>query len=171
MESVKGCRKYFYWGSQKIGLITNIRRNNTEREVDCTIYNVKGSGAIYISERDGAVKGIVKVELIKGNSIKELEPLPNTKSYLETNLRFVQENDDQRTTIEILDLIEGGEGEEGELEDGGKGITLIRPEEKYKGATSNWFGIANSTKHDFKVKAYSERARQKGRKNINLKPL
>jgi len=48
-----------------------------------------------------------------------------------------------------------------ELEYGEERITLIEPKEtKSKGVGKNWFGVANSTEHKFKVKTYNERARQ-----------
>jgi len=111
LETVKGARTgyvypFYLWGSQEIGLIKNvIRINDTERQVKCESYNVEEDGDILLWTEGHEVK----VKLLHNNQSKDLEPLPNPKTYLEKDLDYIK-NKDHKTTTEILNLLEEGEG-------------------------------------------------------------
>jgi len=113
LEKVKGSREggpaYLLKGSQEIGLIKKvIRINDNERKVECISYDVKAHGKIFIWKTDDQME-IVQLGHINNEERENLEPLPNHKTYLEKDLEYIT---DDRSTTEILNLIERGEGEE-----------------------------------------------------------
>jgi len=111
IETAKGSRTgyvypFYLWGAQEIGLITNvIRINDNERQVKCESYKMEKDGHILLLTEGQEVK----VKLLHKNQRKDLEPLPNPKTYLEKDLEYIKK-EDHRTTTEILNLLEGEEG-------------------------------------------------------------
>lgn len=99
IKRVKVARKYYLRGSQKIGFIKRIWRNNSsEREVECTVYDVKTRGWILLFTRDGSEE----VQLTTDRKTEQLNPGPN-KIYQENVL---MSGDDSLTKESILDQIE-----------------------------------------------------------------
>jgi len=98
-KRVKVARKYYLLGSQEIGFIKRIWRNNSSaREVECTMYDVKSRGCILLWTRYGSEE----VQLTTGRKTEQLNPGLN-KTYHEN---ILMSGDDSLTKESILDQIE-----------------------------------------------------------------
>merc|ERR1711936_1229166 len=116
LERKKGSRKGGMFnlliGSQEIGLIENVTRiDDTKRQVECTSYDVKKNGFIFLmTTEDQMVR--VQLGLEEEDERETLEPISRT--YLEEDLEYIKSSTtDHKTTADILNLFQGRAGVEG----------------------------------------------------------